>query len=228
MNSAVLLPKSGDPLSAAMEADSSSNNGFLPDFEPCMQSNLLNLATQAALELQDALREGGFLFCFIGGLAVQRWGEPRMTRDADATVLTEFANDERLVEHLLARFEPRREDARQFALRYRVLLLQNAKGVDLDIALGALPFEVRSVQRASAWKYRPEVELFTCSAEDLIVHKAFASRDQDWMDIGGICARQKETLNVPQIFEELTPLVEIKEEPAILERLEILLRTDAG
>jgi len=63
-----------------------------------MEGNFLNSATQAALALQDALREGGFAFCVIGGLAVQRWGEPRMTRDADATVLTEFVNDERLVE----------------------------------------------------------------------------------------------------------------------------------
>jgi hypothetical protein len=45
----------------------------------------VNRAVEAAGELQAALLEGGFPFCFIGGLAVQRWGEPRLT--VDATVM---------------------------------------------------------------------------------------------------------------------------------------------
>ncbi len=47
----------------------------------------------AALELQVVLQELGRPYCFIGGLALQRWGEPRMTVDADATVLTAFDHD---------------------------------------------------------------------------------------------------------------------------------------
>lgn len=55
---------------------------------------------EAAIELQAALEELHFPFCFIGGLSVQRWGEPRFTQDADATVLTRFVGDERLVSEL--------------------------------------------------------------------------------------------------------------------------------
>lgn len=44
----------------------------------------------AALELQERLLPLGLPFCFVGGLAVQRWGEPRLTVDADATVLTSW------------------------------------------------------------------------------------------------------------------------------------------
>ena len=43
-------------------------------------------AIEAALELQQFLDEHGEKFCIIGGLAVQRWGEVRLTVDADATV----------------------------------------------------------------------------------------------------------------------------------------------
>ena len=42
-------------------------------------------AIEAALELQQFLDEHGEKFCIIGGLAVQRWGEVRLTVDADAT-----------------------------------------------------------------------------------------------------------------------------------------------
>lgn len=33
-------------------------------------------------------------FCFIGGLALQRWGEARLTRDVDLTLLTGFGEEE--------------------------------------------------------------------------------------------------------------------------------------
>jgi hypothetical protein len=69
---------------------------------------------------------------------------------------------------VLGAFPPRREDAREFALRYRVLLVRTHGGVDVDIALGALPFEERSVERSSKWEWTPGQSLTTCSAEDLI------------------------------------------------------------
>jgi len=37
----------------------------------------------AAEEVQIFCQKHGWSFCFIGGLAVQRWGEPRLTQDAD-------------------------------------------------------------------------------------------------------------------------------------------------
>ena len=37
----------------------------------------------AAVRVQSMLRERGWRFCFIGGIAIQRWGNPRFTRDID-------------------------------------------------------------------------------------------------------------------------------------------------
>jgi len=42
---------------------------------------------EAARQLQVFCDGQGWRSCFIGGLAVQRWGEPRVTLDADLTVL---------------------------------------------------------------------------------------------------------------------------------------------
>jgi hypothetical protein len=53
----------------------------------------------------------------IGGLAVQRWGEPRLTRDVDVTVIVALGSEERMVDQALSQFAARREDARVFALR---------------------------------------------------------------------------------------------------------------
>ena len=64
-----------------------------------------------------------------------------------------------------------------------------------------------------------EIQLATCSAEDLIVTKAFAGRDQDWFDVQNVIIRQQRSLNWRQILKELHPLIELKGTPETLERL---------
>jgi len=184
----------------------------------------MNQVFAAALELQAVLAETGRPFCFIGGLALQRWGENRFTQDADATVLTNFEFEEQVVKHLLSRFKSRRPDGKAFALQNRVVVLEASNGVFLDVALGALEFEVHAVGRAIDWTLADGQSLRICTAEDLVVHKAFASRDKDWLDITRILQRQGPTLNTSRIFEELRPLVLLKEDETILPRLEALMR----
>ena len=87
--------------------------------------------------------------CFIGGLAVQRWGEPRLTQDADVSVVTGFGNEQPYIDAVLASFEARRDDAADFARRYRVILVRASSGAPIDISLGAMPFEERAAGRAS-------------------------------------------------------------------------------
>jgi hypothetical protein len=149
-----------------------------------------------------------------------RWGEPRETIDADLTLLTGFGGEEPFVRTLLKHFEPRFPSAEEFALERRVLLLRTLTGVGLDIALGGLPFEELMIARASDFVYPPQITLRTCSAEDLIVLKAFAARDQDWVDIQRVIVRQTGCLDWNYVHSQLQPLAELKGEPGILENLE--------
>lgn len=180
---------------------------------------------QTAHQVQDFLDRQGWRSCIIGGLAVLRWGEPRLTVDVDMTLLTGWGEEERFVDALLARFQPRLPDLREFALRHRVLLLRADDGTDIDLALGALPFEQRAVERASPFPFLADLTLRTCAAEDLVVMKAFAARDQDWVDLRGILERQVGRLDWPLIRAELQPLCALKGTPETLERLEKLRRT---
>lgn len=199
-----------------MEQGSSSNNAG-------SRKLVIGSVLEASVELQEFLREMNARFCFIGGVAVQRWGEPRFTADADISLLTEFVQDEYWVDILLSRFESRRSDAREFALSRRVLLLKASNNVELDIALGGFPFEVRSIERASVWDLHQGPGIVTCSAEDLVVHKAFASRNIDWIDVEGILMRQGGKLDRRQILEELEPLADLKEDPQIILKLKNLM-----
>lgn len=90
----------------------------------------------------------------------------------------------------------------------------------LDIAFGGLPFEERAVARATAFEFPPHVALRTCSAEDLIVLKAFADRPKDWVDVDGVLLRQQGHLDWTYVRAQLAPLVELKNAHAIMEQLE--------
>ena len=61
----------------------------------------MNPIFAAALEIQRFCGDRGWPFCIIGGLAVQRWGEPRFTRDVDGTVMTGFGSEPAYVDALL-------------------------------------------------------------------------------------------------------------------------------
>ncbi len=164
----------------------------------------------SAIHLTRVLEEQGWKFCFIGGLAVQFWGEPRNTIDLNLTLLSGFGKELPYIDYLAQRFAPRREDYREFALANRVILLRDAQGVPLDICLGGMPFEYRTVERAVQVSVTTEETIPVCSASDLVVHKAFAGRDRDWFDLDQILIRSKDILDWRLIEFELLPLLELK------------------
>jgi predicted nucleotidyltransferase len=179
---------------------------------------------ELAVEIQGFCQQRAWNFCFIGGLVVQHWSEPRNTKDVDLTLLTGFGDEERYVDEWLRHYEPRRPDARELALTRRVLLLWSKRHLAIDIALGALSFEEDSVARAKDIEVVPGVTLRFCSAEDLIVMKAFANRDRDWIDIQNTIVRQGDALDWRYVRKQLKQLLILKEEPEIATRLENLRR----
>lgn len=184
----------------------------------------MNALFEAAREVCAFMAAQQWRYCLIGGLAVQRWGEARSTQDADLTLLTGFGGEERYARALLARFKGRLDNALSFSLANRVLLLHASNGKDVDIAFGALGFEIDMVERATPFEFAPGVTLPTCSAEDLFVMKAFAARPQDWMDAKGIAIRQGKTLNQAYLFKHLTELAALKEAPEIVTQAREILR----
>ena len=186
---------------------------------------ILNEIMNAAAEVQSFCENQGWKFCFIGGLAVQRWGMPRFTQDVDLTLLTGFGSEGAFIDAILRQFTPRRRDAREFALQRRVLLARTTGGVDLDFSLGALAFEEGAIARASLWQVDPNVALNTCSAEDLVIHKVFAGRDRDWSDVEGVLIRQHGRVNLVHIRNELPPLLELRDDTESFPKLERLIAT---
>lgn len=184
----------------------------------------MNRLVDAARELIQFLDSAGFTACLIGGLVVERWGESRLTRDVDATVLADYGTEPRVIDTVLGRFAARRPDVREFALAHRVLLVRASNGVDLDLSLAAFEFEREVLDRATPYEYEPGVGLMTCSAEDLIVYKTVAGRPRDIEDIGTVVSRQGHRLDVDRVRRWLRVFAELKEDPDLARPFEDALR----
>jgi hypothetical protein len=177
-----------------------------------LASTFVNPIFTAALEIQAFFHARDWRFCVIGGVAVQRWGEPRLTHDVDCTVLAGLGSEAPYIDGILGAFAARIEQARAFALTNRVLLISSVTGVPIDVALSGVAFEERMIERASRYRLAEAAALITCSAEDLVVLKAFAGRDRDWADIEGILQRQAGRLDADLVWRELEPLLTLKED----------------
>ena len=88
-----------------------------------------------ALEVHQLCEGQGWSFCIIGGVAVQRWGEVRLTKDVDLTVFTGFIGEEGFINVFLSKYNFRPPGTRAMAISSRVLLLENDREIPIDVAL---------------------------------------------------------------------------------------------
>jgi hypothetical protein len=165
-------------------------------------------------------RKKRWRFCFIGALAAIRWGVIRTTHDVDVNLLVKSGKEREIVAGLLEAFQPRIENALDFALRNRVVLCNAANGIEVDVSVAASGYEELIVQRATPYRFAPRRSLITASAEDTIVLKAIADREQDWVDIQGILVRQYGQLDWEYINRELAQLCELKDDSRPFDELE--------
>ncbi len=177
----------------------------------------MNPLFSGAVEIGEFMERQEWKYCIIGGLAVLRWGEPRLTRYIDLSLLTGIGTEETYARTLLSRFSSRLSNGLSFAVKNRVLLLRTSNGTDVDVSFGALEFEFEMQERATAFEFAPGCVLPVCSAEDLFIMKAFAARDQDKIDAESIVVRLEGNLDRVYIMQYLELLVELKESPEILE-----------
>jgi len=176
-----------------------------------------------ARSVQNALRSVGLEFCFIGGIPLQYWGEPRATTDVDLTVLCDLGQEESVLEKLKSVLEPRTDDTDELALIGRMYLATSPSGVQVDISLGFTPYEHRLMERAADLEFGVYQRLHCCSAEDLTILKTIAGRDRDWGDILRIIHRNGSSIDWNLVFEEVSPLLALTNSPESESRLREML-----
>ncbi|MCE7985219.1 MAG: hypothetical protein DYG89_28945 [Caldilinea sp. CFX5] len=174
--------------------------------------------------LQNLIARFGNQGVIIGGIAASILGKPRLTADADAMMLLALEDIPQLLE--IAKEEGLRSripDIEEFARRSRVLLLQHKEsGINVDISLGLLPFEVEAVERGQAYE-TGSLQIRLPTPEDLIILKAVAHRPKDMLDIEAVIAMQKE-LDHQRIKFWVSQFAELLETPELWTDVEKMLK----
>jgi hypothetical protein len=163
----------------------------------------------------------------IGGVATSLIARPRLTVDVDVVMLVSVVD----LPQLIAAAESlglslRRPDGAAFARAHRVLLLQHDQsGTNLDISLGALPFEIEAVNRGVTTSFS-SVEVILPTPEDLIIMKAVAHRPKDLLDIEAI-AQAHPDLDFQRIRRWLQDFGRVLETPDLWDQVDRLIRPAA-
>ena len=182
----------------------------------------------SAVEISTWLTKHSVPHFFIGGLAVQYWGEPRLTADVDLCVAVEPEEADSLVEKLLKEFQPATAAARDIARRSLLLPLRSSTGVLVEVALGFSGFEKTAAGRTRRIEVAPGKRIPICSAEDLIVYKIMANRSKDIADIETILLRQGRRLDKKYIRNTLKLLEDVVDDPDLLGRFDRMWREALG
>ena len=123
----------------------------------------MNIQPEAAWELHLFFTGLRIPYAIIGGMAVQHWGEPRLTQDVDVTIFVPLENPTDTIQEIVGRFSVRIADAVAFARRNRVILVQANNGCPVDISLGLPGYEEKDfilpLFRALEWDTRNSVEV---------------------------------------------------------------------
>jgi hypothetical protein len=182
----------------------------------------LGAAIASVAEALSRLPARGML---IGGIAVIARGVARTTRDVDATV----SSDGVRLEEMLPVFEeqglrPRIDDALGFAQVNQVLLLRHeASGVDVDVSIAWLPFELDAI-RASDSLELAGVDVPVARAEDLVIYKSVAWRPQDQQDVERLLTLHGRGMDLARVTRIVAELAAAIDEPERSKALEEIIR----
>jgi len=165
----------------------------------------------------------------IGGIAVIARGVPRLTVDADATVWGEQVELDDLVQILgQHQIVPRIQDALNFARQRQVLLLRHdPSGTPIEVSIAWLPFEKEALGKATLIRFAG-IEIPVATAEDLVIYKALAWRDQDRYDIERLIVLHGKTMDLERIQSFVEQFAEILEDPQRVQEFNRLVQRALG
>lgn len=188
-----------------------------------MTERVPRLFVAALADLTEWLEAANVPAMIVGGIAASILGRPRATRDIDALAVVQDDQWAQLLESANTHgILPRVENPLEFARRTRVLLLHHTEsGVDIDIILGALPFEADAVSRATLHDLGG-VRVRLPQVEDLLIMKAIAHRPQDLRDIEGLLDVFP-TVNVESVRRWIRDFATAAELPDLPDEFEKLL-----
>jgi predicted nucleotidyltransferase len=172
---------------------------------------------RAVHDITRALESLGIAYAIIGGIANAVWGEPRATIDVDVTVAVEEDELPTTVPAIARSFRIPVSDPLGFVQQTRVLPLDTADGVRIDVIFALLPFELDAIRRARDVTIADRT-VHVVTPEDLILMKIISERPRDVADAEAIVRRSIGELDLAYLEPRIRELATALESDAILNR----------
>jgi hypothetical protein len=172
---------------------------------------------RAVHDITAALDSLQIPYAVIGGIANAIWGEPRATIDIDVTVSAEDEELPKVVSMIGRNFRAAVSDPVAFVRQTRVLPLDTADGVRIDVIFALVPFELEAIQRATDVAIAGRT-VRVVTAEDLILMKIISKRPRDIADAEAIVRRRAGDLDRGYLEPRIRELASALEEEEILDR----------
>lgn len=178
----------------------------------------------ALRDLATALEASARPGMIIGGIAVIARGVVRLTKDIDATVVGGDTDLDALVAALAPySITPRIANAVSFAQESHVLLLRHApSGVDVDLTLAWLPFELDAIAAAEVALLHG-TRIRVPRVEDLVIYKIVGWRPQDQQDVERLVALHGARMDLDRVRHLAGEVAVALEDPARAEEVDRLL-----
>jgi hypothetical protein len=156
-------------------------------------------------------------YAIIGGIANAIWGEPRATIDVDVSVSVGEDNLATVIRAIGDQLRPAVANPLAFVQQTRVLPLDSADGVRIDVIFALLPFEVDAIRRAQEVSIAGRT-VRVVTAEDLVLMKIISDRPRDIADAEAIVRRRARELDRLYLEPRIGELSAALENPDIVGR----------
>ena len=163
------------------------------------------------------LKRNGYHYAVIGGVANALWGIPRATMDVDIKVMIEGGRYAEFAEKARQEFTPRPMPVHDPL----IVTVFATEQVGVDFLLSVPGYEEVMFERAVKRRL-DDFEVWVCTSEDLIIHKAIANRPKDWSDIEGVLIEQMDHLDYAYIEDWLDQFAQALDQPEIVTRYQEL------
>jgi hypothetical protein len=171
----------------------------------------------AVHEITVVLESLDIEYAIVGGIANAIWGEPRATIDVDVTVSVSEEDLPRTVPAIAARLRPAVSDPVAFVQATRVLPLDTADGVRVDVIFALLPFELDAIRRART-VFIADRTVQVVTPEDLVLMKIISERPRDIADAEAIVRRHSRELDSGYLEPRIRELAAALEREDIIDR----------
>ncbi|MFQ5743635.1 MAG: nucleotidyl transferase AbiEii/AbiGii toxin family protein [Acidobacteriota bacterium] len=174
-----------------------------------------------------ALRQRDLPFMLIGGQAVLLHGRPRLTEDIDITLGLDPTHLPSVLDVCASLgLVPLPEDVESFVRETFVLPAREESGIRVDFIFSTTSYEREAIARAEHQELEGVLVPFA-TAEDLIIHKLFAGRAQDWEDAVSVVRRKGREVDWQYIERWVAEFAAVPGREELLDQAK-RLRAEAG